>query len=156
MFIQVNKLYFGCLRPGHCSKECEKQGTCDTCNKKHPTCLHENRTSDAWLSASLDRSVDRDNSMEERMGSTQDKAVSVSSGATSNRIMQDIKGTHTPTVYSCGCQLLMNLVYALLDTQSDTTFILKETAEALNAKSEPVQLSCQPWPQGTLECFFRN
>ncbi|KAK7945396.1 hypothetical protein WMY93_001124 [Mugilogobius chulae] len=32
------------------------------------------------------------------------------------------------------------LVYALLDTQSDTTFILKDTAESLNTSSEPVKL----------------
>lgn len=33
------------------------------------------------------------------------------------------------------------LTYALLDTQSDTRFILDETAAALNAKLEPVRLS---------------
>lgn len=32
------------------------------------------------------------------------------------------------------------LVYALLDTQSDTTFIMEETARALHTTSEPVQL----------------
>lgn len=32
------------------------------------------------------------------------------------------------------------LVYALLDTQSDTTFILKDTAQSLNATAEPVKL----------------
>ncbi|XP_026063117.1 uncharacterized protein LOC113046489 [Carassius auratus] len=32
------------------------------------------------------------------------------------------------------------LVYALLDTQSDTTFILKDTAETLDIKKEPVKL----------------
>jgi hypothetical protein len=31
-------------------------------------------------------------------------------------------------------------VYALLDTQSDTTFLLEETAKALHTKNEPVQL----------------
>lgn len=32
------------------------------------------------------------------------------------------------------------LVYALLDSQSDTTFILQDAAEALCAKKEPVKL----------------
>ncbi len=31
-------------------------------------------------------------------------------------------------------------MYALLDTQSDTTFILKDTAETLDTKLEPVKL----------------
>lgn len=115
------------------------------CNKKHPTCLHENRTSDTWLSANLVRSVDSDSSMEKRMYSVQEKAVSVSSGATSNRIVEDIKSTHTSTVIPVWVSAIHEperevLVYALLDTQSDTTFILKETAKALNVKSEPVQL----------------
>lgn len=83
--------------------------------------------------------------MEERMGSTQDKAVSVSSGTTSNRIMQDIKDTHTSTIIPVWVSAAHDpehevLVYALLNTQSDTMFIFKETAEAVNANSEPVQL----------------
>lgn len=34
-FIQAKGLCFGCLKPGHRSKECEDQKTCDKCNKKH-------------------------------------------------------------------------------------------------------------------------
>ena len=143
-FIQENKLCFGCLIPGHRSKECERRKTCDKCNKRHPTCLHENRSRGARLPPS-EQSVVADTVMEERVDSIQDIADSGSSRATSNRIMQGVRGTHTSTVIPVWVSTAHEpdhevLVYALLDTQSDTTFILKETAEALNAKSESVQL----------------
>lgn len=82
---------------------------------------------------------DSDNSMEERTESAQVQVISVSGEATSNRIMQDIKGTHTSTIIPVWVSSTSEpehevLVYALLDTQSDTTFILKETAEALTPR----------------------
>ena len=42
-FVQTNKMCFGCLKTGHLSKNCEKRSVCDTCKRKHPTCLHEDR-----------------------------------------------------------------------------------------------------------------
>ena len=36
------KVCFGCLKQGnHISKECNKRLTCKTCNKSHPTILHQ-------------------------------------------------------------------------------------------------------------------
>ncbi len=43
-FVQMSKLCFGCLKLGHRSKNCEDRSICETCKKKHPTCLHEDRT----------------------------------------------------------------------------------------------------------------
>lgn len=43
-FIQGKKLCFGCLSPGHQSKNCSNRMVCDTCSKRHPTCLHEGRS----------------------------------------------------------------------------------------------------------------
>lgn len=43
-FAQEKKLCFGCLKSGHRSKDCERRETCDTCEKRHPTCLHDNRS----------------------------------------------------------------------------------------------------------------
>lgn len=42
-FVKTKKICFGCLKPGHHSKNCEKRSVCDTCKKKHQTCLHEDR-----------------------------------------------------------------------------------------------------------------
>ena len=42
-YVQTNKLCFGCLKPGHHSKNCERRSVCNVCKGKHPTCLHEDR-----------------------------------------------------------------------------------------------------------------
>lgn len=43
-FVQSEKLCFGCLIPGYHFKNCGNQMVCDTCSKRHPTCLHEDRS----------------------------------------------------------------------------------------------------------------
>nr|XP_046214589.1 uncharacterized protein LOC124041258 isoform X1 [Oncorhynchus gorbuscha] len=129
-FVQENKLCFGCLRPGHRSKDCDNRNTCDTCQRRHPSCLHEDR--------SKERLRDR------KTEPPRDKGTRASSEAISNRVVRDIN-THTSTIIPVWVSTTSEpdrevLVYALLDTQSDTTFILEETTKALNTRKEPVQL----------------
>ena len=45
-----------------------------------------------------------------------------------------------------------HLVYALLDTQSDTTFILEKTADKLNARPEVTRLSTLSVRDSTIQC----
>ena len=45
-----------------------------------------------------------------------------------------------------------DLVYALLDTQSDTTFILEKTADKLNARPEVTRLSTLSVRDSTIQC----
>ncbi len=40
-YVKDNKLCYGCLKPGHCAKECRRRHTCDVCKLRHPTCLHD-------------------------------------------------------------------------------------------------------------------
>ena len=40
-FVMENRLCFGCLKEGHRSKECRGRQTCEKCEQKHPTCLHD-------------------------------------------------------------------------------------------------------------------
>ncbi|KAG7494033.1 hypothetical protein JOB18_021650 [Solea senegalensis] len=63
----------------------------------------------------------------------------------SNRVMQNVRDTHTSSIIPVWVSAEGEpehevLVYALLDTQSDTTFILEETAKALHTTGECVQL----------------
>lgn len=76
---------------------------------------------------------------------SQDKHIKVLAEATSNTVVQDTSNTRTssiiPVWVSTTCEPECEvLVYALLNTQSDTTFILEETANALNTRKEAVQL----------------
>ena len=40
-FAQDNALCWGCLKWGHMYKECKGRKTCRTCNRRHPTSLHD-------------------------------------------------------------------------------------------------------------------
>ncbi|XP_034088632.1 uncharacterized protein LOC117557059 [Gymnodraco acuticeps] len=138
-FLQENKLCFGCLKSGHRSKECKNRKICETCEKGHPTCLHDNRTREERMSTNHDG--ERESTMERPQG----KAASTPHEATSNTVFQNVKVPHTSTIVPVWVSATSEphreiLVYALLDTQSDTSFILEETAKALHTKNETVQL----------------
>ncbi|KAL6455426.1 hypothetical protein MHYP_G00361280 [Metynnis hypsauchen] len=144
-FIQEKKLCFGCLKWGHRSKHCGDRNICKTCEKRHPTCLHDNRTNEERMQERTDGAKDHDKSKERKPDQPQDQVPSTSCEATSLRVTQNGRDTHTSTIIPVWVSATTEpnrevLVYALLDTQSDTTFILEETARALNTRSEPVQL----------------
>lgn len=123
--MKANKLCFGCLKAGHHSKNCERRSVCETCKGKHPTCLHEDRPK------------------KERTEFKETRETPVE--ATANGVVQHKRNSYTSTVVPVWLSTTNNpkhevLVYALLDNQSDTTFILQDRAEALDTKKEPVQL----------------
>lgn len=129
-FIRENHLCFGCLRKGHSSKDCRSRHTCSTCNRRHPTCLHEERDK---------RPVE---APKKQSTSTDDNA-SQEIRVTSNAVMQRTFGTSSivPVFMSSTEEPQREvLTYALLDTQSDSTFILEDLLEELNVDTEPVQL----------------
>ena len=149
-FVQENKLCFGCLKFGHRSRDCRERDSCDTCERRHPTCLHDDRTKEERMSTRSDRArysdKDKEEYKERKNEQSQDQSERPSREATALRVIQNVGDTHTSTIIpvwvsSTSVPSREVLVYALLDTQSDTTFILDETAKALNARSEPVQLN---------------
>lgn len=42
-FVRAEKICFGSLSSGHLSMSCNIRSVCNTCNKRHPTCLQEER-----------------------------------------------------------------------------------------------------------------
>ena len=40
-FVRTQRLCFGCLRRGHSNRDCQKRMRCSTCNRQHPTILHD-------------------------------------------------------------------------------------------------------------------
>lgn len=140
-FVQMNKLCFGCLKPGHHSKNCEDRSVCEKCQKQHPSCLHENRIKEAKRTPQSGQSKEKLKERNPELVQNKDTA----SEATSNRVIQDVNNTHTSTIVPVWVSATSEpnhevLVYALLDTQSDATFILEEIAQALDTKKESVQL----------------
>ncbi|XP_062413832.1 uncharacterized protein LOC134105270 [Pungitius pungitius] len=84
-FIQSERLCFGCLCPGHQSKSCSSRLACDTCSKRHPTCLHEDRSKQEQRRES---SKEMSCSNERKPQSTQRQDNIKES--TSNRVVQDV------------------------------------------------------------------
>lgn len=65
--------------------------------------------------------------------------------ATANRVIREAKGSQTSSIVPVWVSSITQpdqevLVYALLDTQSDTTFILDEVAKELETVKENVSL----------------
>ncbi|XP_030611515.1 uncharacterized protein LOC115798709 isoform X1 [Archocentrus centrarchus] len=142
-FVQESKLCFGCLKPGHHSRDCKNRNTCSTCQKRHPTCLHEDRKEEQ-KSGKFERTKEGD-SCRKRNEQVEETRARQISEVTSNRVQHDNTSTQTSTIIPVWVSAVKEpnketLVYALLDTQSDTTFILEETARSLKAKGEQVKL----------------
>ncbi|XP_055056153.1 uncharacterized protein [Misgurnus anguillicaudatus] len=137
-FVQTKGLCFGCLSPGHYSRKCESRSVCNACKGKHPTCLHQER----------DREVKRTKDTDKEQKDTRDTkqpSTETPNKAISNRVVQNINCDLTSTIIPVWLSTTSNpehevLVYALLDSQSDTTFILQEKADALVTEREQVQL----------------
>ena len=135
-FIIENRLCFKCLNVGHISKNCGTTPTCDRCQRRHLTCLYYDN--------------DRANSVRKHEEATEETTENCSQPYT------NVKSTVSFTVLS-GCSTTTStvvpvwvsslsqpqievLVYALLDTQSDSTFVTQETSDRLHADTQPVRL----------------
>ena len=141
-FIQTEKLCFGCLNLGHQSKSCSNRMVCDTCSKRHPTCLHEDRSKQEQ-EQKREQSKETIHGKERKTQSTQ--LQDITKETTSNRVVQDGNSTQTSAIVPVYVSTLSDsskevLVYALLDSQSDSSFILEEVADVLNATTEQVTL----------------
>ena len=125
-FIREKGLCYGCLKRGHLTKKCRKRSTCKVCNKRHPTPLHfERGPSEGGEGTSNQEEIQSSNSH-----------TLVNSNARSY-----VKSAAIVPVWLSHENLKEErLVYALLDTQSDTTFILNATKDALGLHGPSVNL----------------
>lgn len=128
-----NKLCYGCVKPGHGAKECHHRHICDLCQGKHRTCLHdENYRRRDGREQSVSFNTDP-NTVNETMAATALSATGGSqTGSTSMIVPVWVSCAENPSNEK--------LVYALLDTQSDSIFINKEVSNDLQADAYPVKL----------------
>lgn len=103
------------------SNDCKKRLTCATCNKNHPTCLHEERYP----------KKPEENKRSEEQDSTNIRK-------TTSCTLQDASSASTSTIVPVWLSSLLKpekevLVYAIL-------FILKETCFELDAETQPMKL----------------
>lgn len=124
-FVRKRGLCFGCLKWGHLSKDCPSRRKCDVCPKRHPTVFHgdiRNRTPI--------KPADSDQT-KAKTGFTH------VNGTNQNSKCAMIVPVWLSHIENPDAE---RLVYALLDTQSDTTFILKDTCDELGVSGPKVQL----------------
>ena len=142
-FILKKGLCLGCLRQGHRAKDCKKKSICDVCKHKHPTCLHGD--------------YEALNPVEERLQGEHEEETAVSN-TTSQMSSTDLKCLMTVPVYisSATEPNEEHLVYALLDTQSDTTFISEDILQKLNAPSSSTRLKISTVTSSVVSDEVRN
>lgn len=125
-FVMREKLCFGCLKPSHQSKDCPKKHTCQICKKPHPTLLHNNRNF---------RLGEKEKESQTRESSTKARSFKVNSTV----------GSHTSMIVPVWISANENsnkevLTYAMLDNQSDSTFVLEDLVNSVKLDSTPVKL----------------
>jgi len=125
-YIKENRLCFSCLRPNHQSKDCKSKMKCDTCSKNHPTSLHD----DMWMSReeSLENTVVKDRITVGKTNVTNPKY----SSSTSMIVPVYVSSRENPQTEQ--------LVYAMLDTQSDASFITEKICHSLEVDGPTVDL----------------
>lgn len=111
--VRRSGLCYGCLGRNHTSRQCKQRATCAVCSKGHPTCMHEYR-------------VQSDSDCSETSSATSLKAGTKKIPCTTSQIV--------PVFVSTGEDDESVLTYALLDNQSDTSFITQSLADKLRTE----------------------
>ena len=128
-FVLGQKLCFGCLAStDHIHKQCKQKATCSTCKEAHPTCLHRDKPNpkDSQLNSKSSNTVDQ----------TQTVPVSASNSKTTVRAGSVMTTMVVPVMVSSEHNPNHEfMAYALLDTQSDATFVTQELIDELHPKT---------------------
>ena len=134
-YASANGLCFGCLEPGHLSRTCTKRKVCEICKRLHPTPFHGDSKRQEGNEGSGGGNSDSGNDSRQltQGGST----TCFMTGQGKDQISSLIVPVWLSHKEDPSHKLL---VYALLDDQSDTTFIANETLCQLGVRGHQTQL----------------
>lgn len=116
-FVRNSSLCFGCILPGHVSKECPNRSVCKTCGRQHATIFHKEPKDECSA-----------NSKGDSVPPAQESVVHKTSLSPSTLV-----STMILPVYVTGVTGHEIMTYALIDTQSDSTFVSDKLAESLGS-----------------------
>ena len=134
-------LCFRCTEQSHRSRECKGKMTCKECYKSHPTCLHrDTRQSDKIIKAHITETPN--NSPTQSQPQTNSHAISAQVTLCDSLESYHGKSTMIVPVYVSHRSKPdeEHLTYAIIDTQSDTTFILREKTHELDISGTNTEL----------------
>ena len=146
-FVFKEGLCFGCLRAGHRMNKCEKRKKCSKCQHQHPTSLHgrpprqpENPSKDSNRQdepkplevTKKSDDVEDQTSQKELVNTVSHKVGTQLSNLTSMIVPVYLSSALEPEREV--------LVYALLDTMSDSTFVSKDVVQRLKTTSDRATL----------------
>lgn len=126
-FLMKRGLCFACLAGYHLARDCKNKRNCRKCNGPHPTTMHNDNYRRNNRSQANDRSDDV------RVTSTLHTKMLDPNLRLSSMIVP-VKLQHDTAPGKC------ITVYALLDEQSNSTFISRDTLNKLNVEGTPVQI----------------
>ena len=133
-FAASKGLCFSCLEHGHLSKQCRKRKKCDICGRSHPTSLHGD------VKVNVNDGMDNKPPPNENVNSTTVNCMKASfmTDGGQIRISSMIVPMWVDHIDDPNNEIL---IYALLDDQSDTTFISHGTLNRLNVSGPETVLS---------------
>ena len=121
-FVRENRLCFGCLNKGHQVRDCRSKKDCEVCRGRHPTVMHTDENSAEGLTTT----------------------ASATTCASNNRqLYTPRKSSMVVPVYISHSNYPDNerVTFAMIDSQSDSSFVTEETARELGLKGVDAQLS---------------
>ena len=121
-FVGENRFCYGCLNKGHQVRECRSRKDCEICRGRHPTVMHAN---------------------EEPPEGTPVTASATTCASSHHTGQITRKSSMIVPVYVSHADHpeVERVVYTMLDTQSDSSFITDNTAKELGLKGKNVNLS---------------
>ena len=140
-FIKQKGLCFGCYSCEHIAKLCKSKRTCQICNKKHPTSLHDY----SWKSEEV--KMESGNGQHEKPEAskkkTEERVVNVCTAICNVTDAGDVvvaRGIIPVWLYHKDNPNNKICVYALLDNASGGTFIKEDSLRRLGVKGSETKL----------------
>ena len=147
--VSEEKLCFKCLNKGHYAKVCRKDINCSKCKKIHHTLMHRDKTNQENSKTPNESPTIEANSkstfalQEQTSAESNNQAVDVetmslkANGQNSQSCTSMILPVWVKTEHAGSQEVL---TYALIDSQSDCTYITQDLADKINLPSEPVKM----------------
>ena len=134
-YVRKLGLCFGCFKRGHQVKMCTDRKTCSRCGAFHPTCFHRNYSDNNVNNAQASKPH-----MFKPTNDSENKAV-VNKVSVGNSTNKSNTSMIVPVYLYNADNDKRVLTYALIDTQSDTSFIDKKLAISLGLSGVDTKLT---------------